>query len=47
MASTEKAEIKQVLQIGIVVKDLQKAMKQYWEIFGIGPWHIYTSSPQP
>jgi methylmalonyl-CoA/ethylmalonyl-CoA epimerase len=45
MANAEKVEIKQVLQIGMVVKDLQKTMKQYWEIFGIGPWHIYTFQP--
>lgn len=45
MASTEKVKIKQVLQIGVVVKDLQKAMERYWNIFGIGPWHIYTFQP--
>lgn len=45
MANTEKVAIKQVLQVGVVVKDLQKAMEQYWNIFGIGPWHIYTFQP--
>ena len=45
MASAEKTGIKQILQIGMVVKDLQKAMEHYWEIFGIGPWHIYTFQP--
>jgi methylmalonyl-CoA/ethylmalonyl-CoA epimerase len=45
MAKKEKVKIKQVLQIGIVVKDLQKAMELYWEIFGIGPWHIVTFQP--
>ncbi len=45
MASAEKVKIKQVLQIGVVVKDLQKAMERYWNIFGIGPWHIYTFQP--
>lgn len=45
MASAEKAAIKQVLQVGVVVKDLQKAMERYWNIFGIGPWHVYTFQP--
>lgn len=45
MASEEKVEIKQVLQVGVVVKDLQKAMERYWNIFGIGPWHVYTFQP--
>ena len=45
MVSAEKVKIKQVLQIGVVVKDLQKAMERYWNLFGIGPWHIYTFQP--
>jgi methylmalonyl-CoA/ethylmalonyl-CoA epimerase len=45
MASTEKVKIKQVLQVGVVVKDLQKAMKHYWDIFSIEPWQIYTFQP--
>lgn len=45
MAGTEKVKIKQVLQVGVVVKDLQKAMEHYWNILGIGPWHIYTFQP--
>ena len=45
MASTEKVEIKQVLQICVVVKDLQKTMERYWNLCGIGPWQIYTLGP--
>jgi 4-hydroxyphenylpyruvate dioxygenase-like putative hemolysin len=45
MAKLEKVKINKVLQIGIVVKDLQKAMELYWEVFGIGPWHIMTFQP--
>jgi methylmalonyl-CoA/ethylmalonyl-CoA epimerase len=45
MANTEKVEIKQVLQICVVVKDLQKTMERYWNICGIGPWQIYTFGP--
>lgn len=31
-----------VAQVAIVVKDLDEAVKQYHELFGIGPWHFYT-----
>jgi hypothetical protein len=34
-----------VLQIGIVVHDLDAAMKRYWEDFGIGPWAVNTLDP--
>ncbi len=29
-------------QICIIVPDLDKAVKNYWERFGIGPWDLYT-----
>jgi len=28
-------------QVGIVVKNLNNAVKKYWNTFGIGPWAIY------
>lgn len=31
-----------VLQVAVVVDDLYKAMKNYYEIYGIGPWKVYT-----
>ncbi|MGB9680568.1 MAG: VOC family protein [Desulfurella sp.] len=31
-----------VLQVAVVVDDLYKAMKHYYEIYGIGPWKVYT-----
>jgi methylmalonyl-CoA/ethylmalonyl-CoA epimerase len=31
-----------VAQIAIVVKDLDLTVQNYWEVFGIGPWHFYT-----
>ena len=31
-----------VTQVAIIVEDLDAAVKAYWELFGIGPWHIYT-----
>jgi methylmalonyl-CoA/ethylmalonyl-CoA epimerase len=26
----------------VVVKDIETSVAQYWKIFGIGPWQIYT-----
>ncbi len=34
-----------VLQTGLVVRDLQKSMEAYWRLLGIGPWKIYTYAP--
>ena len=31
-----------VAQICILVKDLDKTVENYWNVFGIGPWHFYT-----
>lgn len=45
MGIGEKVDLKQVIQICVVVDDLQRAMVRYWETFGIGPWHIYTFEP--
>ena len=45
MRKARKVKIKQLLQICVVVKDLQKSMEFYWTIFGIGPWHILTFQP--
>jgi len=40
------AKIGKIGQIGIVVRDLDKSMKTYWEELGIGPWKIWTYGPQ-
>lgn len=34
-----------VLQTGIVVKDLRASMETYWRTLGIGPWRVYTYAP--
>jgi methylmalonyl-CoA/ethylmalonyl-CoA epimerase len=34
-----------VLQTGIVVKDLQVSMKTYWRMLGVGPWKVYNYAP--
>ena len=31
-----------IAQIAILVKDLEETVKNYWTMFGIGPWHFYT-----
>ncbi len=31
---------KRITQVGIVLKDEQKAAKRYWQLLGIGPWRI-------
>ena len=46
-AKVEKPEtVKEVLQVGMVVRDIRKAMKQYWDVLGLGPWRIHTYAPQ-
>jgi catechol-2,3-dioxygenase len=34
-------------QIGIVVKNLEAAMKRYWHTAGIGPWQVFTTGAPP
>jgi methylmalonyl-CoA/ethylmalonyl-CoA epimerase len=32
-------------QIGVVVRDLQKTIEEFWNTLGIGPWSIWTYDP--
>jgi methylmalonyl-CoA/ethylmalonyl-CoA epimerase len=34
--------IQEIAQICLIVPDLDKAVENYWKLFGIGPWHFYT-----
>lgn len=34
-----------IIQVAHVVKDIDAAMKHYWEVFGIGPWDVYEFAP--
>ncbi len=34
-----------VIQVAHVVRDIDEAMKKYWETFHIGPWDVYTFAP--
>jgi len=33
---------KGIAQVALIVQDLDQAVENYWKVFGIGPWHIYT-----
>jgi hypothetical protein len=33
-------------QIAMVVRDLDRAMKNYWELLGIGPWDVRHFTPK-
>lgn len=35
----------QVNQVALVVRDLDAALRRYWERFGVGPWRVYTYGP--
>ena len=34
-----------VLQVAVVVRNLDEALKNYWETYGIGPWKVYEFNP--
>lgn len=38
--------IKSVDQVAVVVRDLDEAMRRYAEDLGIGPWSVYTFTPE-
>ena len=40
-----KIRIGDIYQIGIVVKDIQRAVERYWKTLGVGPWRIYRIEP--
>ena len=40
--STER----RICQICAVVRDLDKSMERYWKTLGIGPWDVYTFTPE-
>ncbi len=33
------------MQVAMVVRDMEAAMKRHWDVFKIGPWDIYTFDP--
>ncbi|MFO7962321.1 MAG: VOC family protein [Desulfobacterales bacterium] len=38
---TDKPVFQEVLQVGLVVRDLDKSIEKYTKIMGIGPWKVY------
>ena len=40
--SPAKVKVEGINQIALVVKDIQAAAENYWNILGIGPWEIYS-----
>ncbi len=41
----ERAQLKQIFQVCVVVGDVEKSVERYWKVFGIGPWQIYAFQP--
>jgi catechol 2,3-dioxygenase-like lactoylglutathione lyase family enzyme len=39
--SPARIKVSQLTQACIVVKDVQKTIESYWNIFGIGPWEVH------
>jgi methylmalonyl-CoA/ethylmalonyl-CoA epimerase len=44
-APRSRAFLGEINQVGIVVRDLRKTMRNYWSFFGIGTWNIFTYAP--
>lgn len=40
--SPAKFQVKNINQVGMVVKDLEGTCWNYWNLLGIGPWEVYT-----
>ncbi len=38
-------EGKKIIQVGIVVNDVEKTARNYWEMFGLGPWTLIDFKP--
>jgi hypothetical protein len=45
MTPPTRLPISRVDQVCVVVRDLRRAMHQYWSLLGIGPWRAYTYGP--
>ncbi len=41
-ATSKPFRIPAISQICIIVPDLDRAVRNYWERFRVGPWHYYT-----
>lgn len=43
--SQAKVKVKEVYQVSLAVKDIEKTMENYWNLLGIGPWEVFTAAP--
>lgn len=43
--SPAKIKIEGITQVGLIVNDLLKTIKNYWDILGIGPWGMVGCKP--
>jgi len=37
---------REIVQLCVVVKDIDRSMEKYWNTLGIGPWDVYTFSQE-
>jgi len=37
---------REIVQLSVVVRNIEKSMEKYWKILGIGPWDVYTFSQE-
>ncbi|MBA7632085.1 hypothetical protein ES703_39627 [subsurface metagenome] len=37
---------REIVQLCIAVRDIEKSMERYWKVLGIGPWDVYTFSQE-
>jgi glyoxalase/bleomycin resistance protein/dioxygenase superfamily protein len=45
IAAMREPVFTETLQVALVVRDLEAAMRRYVDAFGIGPWEIYEFNP--
>jgi methylmalonyl-CoA/ethylmalonyl-CoA epimerase len=36
---------RKIVQIAMIVKNIDKAMENYWKIWALGPWEVHTFTP--
>ena len=37
--------IRKIVQVAMVVSDIEEAMRNYWEVWEVGPWEVHTFNP--
>ena len=42
----ERLKVPELGQVGIVVRDIERAIAYYEEVFGIGPWALFEGEPE-